>query len=49
MQVKIGELSDYVSLFTHIERKDFEDKAADFFAKVTKPVDEVLQKAGVSI
>jgi molecular chaperone DnaK (HSP70) len=49
MQVKIGEIQDYVSLITVIERKDFEDKSADILARVMLPIEEVLKKAGVTI
>lgn len=49
MQVKIGELQDYVSLITTVERKDFEEQATAFFDRVAKPVDEVLAKAGLTI
>ncbi len=49
VQVKIGELADYVSLITILERKTFEDKSADFFARVIKPVYDVLKKAGMTI
>lgn len=48
VQVKLGELADYVSLSTIVERKDFEEKAADFFTRVMKPVEEALTKAGVT-
>ena len=47
--VKIGELADYVSLFYTIERKEFEEKASDFFTRVATPVHEVLAKAGLTI
>lgn len=36
--VKLGELQDYVSLITTIERRDFEVAASEFFAKVAIPV-----------
>lgn len=49
VQVKLGELADYVTLSTIIERGEFEEKSAEFFAKVMKPVEDVLAKAGVSI
>lgn len=49
VQVKLGELADYVTLSTVIERGEFEEKSADFFAKVMKPVEEVLSKAGLTI
>jgi heat shock protein 4 len=45
----LGELADYVSLQTTIERKDFEEQSKDFFARVMAPVDEVLSKAGLTI
>ena len=47
--LKIGELVDYVTLQTTIERKEFEEKAADFFSKVTVPVEEALKIAGLTI
>lgn len=47
--MKVAELQDYVTLQTTIERKEFEDHAADFFSKVTLPVEEVLKKAGMTI
>lgn len=49
MQIKIGELADYVSLITTIERKDFEDAAAPLFERVVAPIHEALAKAGISI
>jgi len=49
VQVKLGELADYVTLSTVIERGEFEEKSAEFFTKVMKPVEDVLAKAGVSI
>lgn len=49
MQIKIGELADYVSLITTIERKEFEDEAAPLFARVVSPVHEALTKAGLTI
>lgn len=48
-QIKIGELADYVSLITTLDRKEFEDRSAEFFAKAIKPVYEVLDKAGYTI
>lgn len=47
MQIKIGELADYVSLITTIERKDFEDAAAPLFERVVAPIHEALAKAGI--
>lgn len=49
VQVKLGELADYVSLSTIIERTEFEEKSADFFGKVMKPVEDALVKAGLTI
>lgn len=49
VQVKLGELQDYVTLSTIIERKEFEDQAKEFFERAMKPVDEVLAKAGITI
>jgi len=42
MIVKLGELQDYVTLLTTIERKEFEDAGKDFFDKVLVPVKDVL-------
>ena len=47
--VKIGELADYTSLITTIDRKDFEEHSAAFYARITKPVEEVLAKAALTI
>ena len=47
--VKLGELADYVSLHTTIERKEFEDAAADFFSRVALPIEEALKKAGLTL
>lgn len=47
--MKLGELQDYVTLLTTIERKEFEDAAASFFDKVKVPVLDVLSKAGLKI
>jgi hypoxia up-regulated 1 len=47
--VKLGELADYVSLHTIIERKEFEDAAADYFSRVALPVEEALKKAGLTL
>lgn len=49
IQVKISELLDYVSLFTTIERKEFEEKGHAFFERVIGPVIHVLSKGGVAI
>jgi len=49
MQIKIGELADYVSLITTIERKEFEDGAAPLFDRAVAPVHEALAKAGLTI
>jgi molecular chaperone DnaK (HSP70) len=49
MLVKVGELQDYITLQTTIERKEFEDAAEPFFARVYKPVEDVLEKAGITI
>ncbi|CDW74071.1 protein heat shock protein [Stylonychia lemnae] len=48
-QIKIGELQDYVSLLTTIERKEFEDASQHLFDRVMAPVQEVLEKAGLTI
>lgn len=49
MQVKLGELLDYVTLLTTVERKEFEDAGAAFFEKVMVPVHDVLSKAGMTV
>jgi hypoxia up-regulated 1 len=38
MQVKVGELADYVTLMTTIERKEFEDAAAPLFERAMSPI-----------
>jgi len=45
----LGELQDYVSLITTVERKEFEDAAASFFEKVSIPVKEALERANIKI
>ena len=49
MQVKLGELQDYVTLLTTLERKEFEDAAASFFEKVDHPIDKALKKSGIEL
>lgn len=49
MQIKIGELADYVSLITTIERSEFEQEAAPLFDRSVAPVLEALKKAGLTI
>jgi len=49
MQVKLSELQDYVSLFTTIQRKEFENAAQSFFDRVLDPIDKALVQAGLSI
>ena len=49
MQVKLGELMDYVSLITTIERKDLEEAATSFFDRVQYPIQSVLKKAGIEV
>jgi hypoxia up-regulated 1 len=49
VQVKLGELADYVSLSTVIERKEFEDRSQSFFDRVLKPIDVALEKAGLTM
>lgn len=49
VQIKIGELLDYVTLQFNLERKEFEDAAVDLFSRVNAPVDEVLKKAGLTL
>ena len=46
-QVKLGELQDYVTLLTTVERREFEGAAASFFEKVTHPIDQALKKSGL--
>jgi molecular chaperone DnaK (HSP70) len=47
--VKLGELADYVSLQTTIERKEFEDAASGYFSRVALPIEEALKKAGLTL
>lgn len=47
--IKVPELLDYVTLFTTIERTEFEQAAQHIFEKVTKPVEEALAKAGMTV
>jgi molecular chaperone DnaK (HSP70) len=47
--IKIPELLDYVSLQINLPREEFEEKAKEFFAQVSKPIDEALEKAGLKI
>ena len=47
--VKLGELADYVTLHTTIERKEFEDAAASYFARVAAPIEQALNKAGLTM
>jgi len=47
--VKIPELLDYVTLQYNLPREEFEEKAKEFFAQVSKPIDEALEKAGLKI
>jgi len=49
VQVKLGELQDYVSLNTIVERRELEEKSEAFFARVMKPVEQVQEKSGLSI
>ena len=48
-QIKIGELADYVSLITTIERKEFEDASQHLFDRVMKPVEDALRRSGLTI
>lgn len=48
-QIKIGELADYVSLITTIDRKDFEEASQPLFDRVVQPVLDALAKAGMTI
>jgi hypoxia up-regulated 1 len=47
--IKLGELADYDSLNTIIERREFEEAASGFFARVAVPVEEALKKAGLTL
>ena len=47
--VKIPELLDYVTLQFNLAREDFEAAAEHVFSRVTKPIDEALAKAGLTI
>ena len=43
------ELLDNVTLKTMIERRDFEEKAKDLLERVSKPVEQALASAGLSL
>jgi len=47
--IKVPELLDYVTLSYSLPREDFEAAAAPWFARVIKPVEEALAKAGLTI
>ena len=47
--VKVPELQDYVTLQFNLPREDFEAAGASFFERVTKPIDEALEKAGLTL
>lgn len=47
--VKIPELLDYVTLQINLPREEVEEKAKEFFAQVSKPIDEALEKAGLKV
>ena len=48
-QVKVGELADYVTLLTTVERTEFEEASEHLFARAVKPILEVLEKTGLTI
>lgn len=47
--VKVPELLDYVTLQLSLERSEMEERAASLFARVTKPIEAALEKAGMKI
>ena len=47
--VKIPELLDYVTLQINLPREELEEAAKEFFAQVSKPIDDALAKAGLTI
>lgn len=49
VQVKLGELQDYVSLNTVVERRELEEAAKAFFERVMMPVEQALVKSGLTI
>jgi len=46
--VKIPELLDYVTLQFNLERETFEKANEEFFSRVMKPINEALEKAGMT-
>jgi hypoxia up-regulated 1 len=48
-QVKVGELADYVTLLTVVERTQFEEASEGLLKRVVQPVYDVLAKAGLTI
>jgi len=49
VQVKLGELQDYVTLNTVVERRELEEAAKAFFERVMMPVEQALVKSGLTI
>ena len=47
--VKVPELLDYVTLQLTLERAEMEEKASELFARVTRPIEAALAKAGLSM
>jgi hypoxia up-regulated 1 len=47
--IKIPELLDYVTLQINLPREEVEEKAKDFFAQVSKPIEDALEKAGLKV
>jgi molecular chaperone DnaK (HSP70) len=47
--IKVPELLDYVTLKFNLERETFEEYNKEFFTKVIKPVNQALDKAGLTI
>ena len=45
--MKLGELMDEITLYTTVERKEFEDASISFFSRVTIPIDNALKKSGI--
>lgn len=45
----MGELADYVTLLTTIERTQFEEASAQLLSRVVKPIEDILAKTGLTI
>jgi molecular chaperone DnaK (HSP70) len=47
--IKVPELVDYVTLQFNLPRETFEEANKDFFARMINPVDDALEKAGLTL